>query len=215
VLPTGVPYPSWDPGPRPPRRSARWIALALVVISGVISAVGIERIFGARYAVRADFCSVLDLSPIAKALGTPALSATATSYPGQTDRVTGRPEQGCQFTIEKAGGAPRALGTVTATWYDHAVLGGFSYETQREQAGGSIYRQADVVDVAGVGERAFAYHDAGGRLIQFRVAAVDSNLLLDLRVAVVAGDPAWPAGQTGPPFAALADTIRASLPRVS
>jgi hypothetical protein len=38
--------------------------------------------------------------------------------------------------------------------------------------------------------------------------------VLDLRVVVPPGDPAWSAGQVGPPFAALTESLRASLPRL-
>ncbi|MFI7542006.1 hypothetical protein [Actinoplanes sp. NPDC049599] len=117
----------------------------------------------------------------------------------------------CRFTVAGADGAPRAVGTVTAIWYRNAFAGRFFFETRREQAAGSIYQRSGLAELTGLGDAAFTYHDSDAR---FRVATLDSNLLLDLQVAVVPGDPLWRAGQVGPPFAALADTLRASLPRL-
>jgi hypothetical protein len=211
VLSAGAPYPVWDPLPRPPRRTASWLALLLVGVAGIVAAVGVRSVFGARYAVRADVCSAVDLDPVGTALDEPRLTAVAANSPDAADQVAGRTELLCRFTVARADGAPRAVGTVTAIWYDSAFMGRFFFETRREQAAGSIHQRSGLAELAGLGDAAFTYHDDKAR---FRVATLDSNLLLDLQVAVVPGDPAWRAGQAGPPFAAMIDAARATLPRL-
>jgi hypothetical protein len=197
--------------PRPPRRTASWLALVLVGVAGIVAAVGVRSVFGARYAVRADVCSAVQLDPVGTALGRPGLVAVPAHSPDAPEQVAGRIELLCRFTVAKADGAPRAVGTVTAIWYDNAFMGRFFFETRREQAGGSIHQRSGLAELTGLGDAAFTYHDGQAR---FRVATLDSNLLLDLQVAVVAGDPAWPAGQEGPPLAALTDAARATLPHL-
>jgi hypothetical protein len=205
----------WDPGPRPPRRTASWIALVSVVCGGIVAAVGADRFLGARYAARADFCSTVDLGPVGSALGQPNLTAVADTGPDAEEPGTGRPQLRCQFTLSRPNGAPRALGAVTATWYDHAVVGQISYETQREQATGTgLQQRGTLTDLTGLGDLAFTYHDDTAQPVRFRVAALDSNLVLDLQIAVTAADPDWRSGRPDPAFTALTEAIRASLPRL-
>jgi len=205
----------WDPGPRPPRRIASWLALVFAGVAVSVAVVGVDRLFGARYAARADFCSTMDLGPVGTALGRPDLTAVAANSPDSEDPGTGRPELRCQFTLAGPDGAPRALGSVTGTWYDYAVAGRVYYQIQRDSAPGSIVQQRGrVTDVTGLGDLAFTYHDDTGQPVRFRVATLDSNLLLDVQVAVAPGDQAWKAGEPDPAFAALTDAIRSSLPRL-
>jgi hypothetical protein len=211
---TGAPYPAWDPMPRPPRRIASWIALVLVGVAGIVAAVGVGKVFGARYAVRADVCSTVNLGPVGTALGRPGLTAVATNSPEAGDQASDPPELRCRFTVNQPDGSPRAVGTVTAIWYDNAFMGRFSYESRRQQAAGSIYQEAAVAELTGLGDLAFTYHADDAQLVRYRVATLDSNLLLDLQVGVLPGDSDWKAGQVGPPFAALTDSIRASLTRL-
>jgi len=200
--------------PRPPRRIASWLALLLVGGAGIAAVVSAGSIFGARYAVRADFCQALDLGLIGVALGRPDLSADAASGPGNVDAATNRPERRCQFTVTQPDGARRALGVVTATWYDNAFMGKYYYETRRAQADRPVSQESAPVDLTGLGDRAFRHHDDKAGVLQFRVAALDSNLMLDLQVAVGPGDQAWSAAQAGTAFTALSGAIRASLPRL-
>ena len=205
----------WDPGPRPPRRIASWLALVFAGVAVSVAVVGVDRLFGARYAARADFCSTMDLGPVGTALGRPDLTAVAANSPDGEDVATGRTELRCRFTLAGPDGAPRALGSVTGTWYDYAVAGQLYYEMQRQQADGTGLEQRGIVtDVTGLGDRAFTYHDDTRQLVRFQVATLDSNLLLDLQIAVAPGDTAWKAGEPGPAFAALTGAIRASLPRL-
>jgi hypothetical protein len=211
VLPAGNPYPAWDPMPRPPRRTASWIALTLVVAAGVIAAVGVGDLAGARYAARADVCSAVQLGPVGTALGRPDLTAVAANSPAAAERNAGPTELRCRFSVAEPEGERRAVGTVTAIWYDHALAGRFSFETRRAQAGGSIHQRDGLAELSGLGDAAFTYHDDEAR---FRAATLDSNLVLDLQVAVAPGDPAWTAADAGPPLAALTAALRASLPRL-
>jgi hypothetical protein len=200
--------------PRPPRRTASWLALALVGVAGIVAAVGVGSVFGARYAVRADICSTIDLGPVGTALGRPGLTAVAANSPDAEDPASGPSELLCRFTVTQPDGSPRAIGAVTATWYDNAFMGRYFFQTRREQAARSIYQRSGLADLTGLGDLAFTYHGDDAPLVRFRVATLDSNLLLDLQVAVRPGDPAWQATQVGPPFAALTDALRATLTRL-
>jgi hypothetical protein len=212
--PTGAPYPAWDPPPRPPRRIASWLALALAGVAGIVAAVGVGSVFGARYAVRADICSTVDLGPVGAALDRPDLTAVAANSPDAENQAPGRPELLCRFTVAHPDGSPRAAGKVTATWYDNAFIGRLQYEIRRDQAAGSIHERIRVTDLTGLGERAFSYHADDAGSARFRVATLDSNLYLDLQVAVYPGDRTRPAGQVEPPVTALTDAIRSSLIRL-
>jgi len=207
-------YPEWDPIPRPPRYTASWLALLLVGGAGVAAVVGAGSVFGSRYAVRADVCQALDLGLIGAALGQPGLTAGAAGGPGGVDAATNRPERLCRFDVTQPDGARRAVGTVTATWYDNAFMGKYYYETRRAQADRPVSQESAPVDLTGLGDRAFRHHDDKAGVLQFRVAALDSNLMVDLQVAVGAGDQAWSAAQAGTAFTALTGAIRASLPRL-
>lgn len=200
--------------PRPPRRLGSWFALLFVGAAGIVAVVGAGTVFGARYAVRTDVCAALDLRLIGAALGRPDLSAAAASGPGDVDAATSRPERLCRFTVAQPDGTRRAVGTVTATWYDNAFMGKFYYETRRAQADRPASQESAPVELTGLGDRAFTQLDDDARGVQFRAAALDSNLMVDLRVAVAAGDPAWNAGQAGTAFTALTGAIRVSLPRL-
>ncbi len=214
-LPSAGPtYPEWDPMPRPPRYIAAWLALALVGGGGIAAVVSAGSVFSSRYAVRADVCSAVDLGPVGAALGRPDVSATDVSDPDDVGGSTALQERRCQFTVTLPDGGPRAGGTVTATWYDNALMGKFFYETRYEQAGEARQSTAEPAELTGLGDRAFTHQQADDGIVQFRVATLDSNLMLDLRVVAGVGDPAWGAGHAEAARAALTDALRASLPRL-
>jgi hypothetical protein len=192
----------WDPIPHPPRKTLSWLAL-LVVLAGCGYAYQAGRgLIEARYpAFAGDICPAVDVQPIFKAL------------PGPIDPPTNRPsdgeipgeglEQRCRFSITGADGVtPRARGEMTVTRYPYAPVAQLYFSTVRSQASGTYFAPKDVRDVADLGEEAFSLMDSDG---VFQVAARDSNLTIDLQLAVADDFPADLAVRT------LTDGVRSSL----
>jgi hypothetical protein len=197
----------WDPMSRPPRRTLSWIAL-LVVLAGCGYAYRAgSGLIEARYpALAGDICPGVDVQPIFKALPGPIDPPTA------ADRATDGDEPGegvarrCKFSITDADGVtPRARGEITVTRYPYAPVAQLYFSTVRGQASGTYFAPKDVRDVAGLGDEAFSLDDSDG---VFQVAARDSNLTVDLQLAVAEDFPADLALRT------LTEGVRSSLRRL-
>jgi len=194
----------WDPIPHPPRRTASWVALLLVLAGCGYAYYAGRGWVEARYpALAADVCPAVDVQPVLKTLPGPVDPPTA------ADRATGTDAPGegvarrCRFSVTEADGVTtRAMGEITVTRYPYAPVAQLFFSVDRSQASGSFMAPKDVRDVAGLGEEAFSLHDSDG---VFQVAARDSNLTIDLQLAVaddLAADVA---------LRALADGVRSSL----
>ena len=102
----------WDPIPHPPRRTASWLALLLVLAGCGYAYHDGRGLVEARYpALATDVCPVVDVQPIFKALPGPIDPPTA------ADRATGTDAPGvgvarrCWFSVTAADGVTmRAIG---------------------------------------------------------------------------------------------------------
>ena len=97
LLPTGVPHPAWDPGPRAPGHLTRWLALLSAAVAVTIATLGVQQTLGADYTAQDDACATLDLSPLAAALGAPSLAAAPADSPDSSGAAK---REECQFRLE-------------------------------------------------------------------------------------------------------------------
>ncbi|MFI5491053.1 hypothetical protein [Actinoplanes sp. NPDC051859] len=112
--------PDWDPGPRKPRWTPAYLAVALLlVIAGAAFGVrGFSDMFGSPRTARAAACPALDLAPLAAALGPLRLS----DEPDAPTEGKGGTTVSCTFQTVSDESFPKIRGTLFMTWYDWKLM---------------------------------------------------------------------------------------------
>ncbi|MEV4707683.1 hypothetical protein [Actinoplanes sp. NPDC049316] len=202
---------TWDPMPRPPRRTASWLALLPLVAGGAYAYHAGRGLADARYpALAADVCPAVDVQPVLAVLKGPIEPPTSAD-PALGDRSGEGTDHRCRFSVTRADGVtPRAEGVVTITHYPYAPVAQVYHAVHRDNAGGSIYEKGDVHDLAGVGEEAFTLQQSGD-FPSYRIGARDSNLLIDVELVVSPDEPEMPADVA---FRTLSEALSSSLRRL-